>query len=94
MTNTFAKVTVLPTAALEPIHQAPRRGRYPANVTKIRRGYLIKLDATLNEQRDKGVQFALGLAEGYYWQCKRIHDDALAELQAAQQRARKIGGAV
>lgn len=35
MTQAATNVTLLPTAAAEPVINAPRRGRYPGKVTKI-----------------------------------------------------------
>lgn len=92
-TRPSAQIIALPAAAPEPIHQHPRRGRYPAMVTKIRRGYLIKLEARLTAQKDSDAQRALGLglAEGYYLVCKSHHDGALLALRVAQQRTSKNG---
>lgn len=113
----IAHVIALPTAAMEPVSQRPRRGRYPAIVTPIRRGYLIKMEAQSKAEQDTRAQRAMGLAEGYrlglaegqsagtpvakdlaeaekfYATAERILQTAAVELQAARQRAGKIGGA-
>ena len=59
-----AQVIPLPGAASEPIHYAPRRGRYPANVTKIRRGYQLKRDSQWAVKKEKELQYALGAYSG------------------------------
>ena len=83
----LAKIIPLPGAAAEPVRQPVRRGRFPAVVTPIRRGYLLKLDATMRAKAAPKAQQSLKDVESFYLTCKRIHDSALNELLIARQLA-------
>jgi hypothetical protein len=86
-----AKIIPLPGAAPEPVRQPPRRGRFPAIVTQIRRGYLIKLEASTRAAAvpSKGdeAQKILEEAQSFYLTVKRLHDSTLSDLLVARQRA-------
>lgn len=61
-----AQIIHLPTAAAEPVRQHPRRGHYPAMVTWIRRGYLLKLEARTKAEKDTRTEWEQGFAQGQY----------------------------
>ena len=82
-----ARIIPLPGAAIQSVIQHPRRGRYPAIVTKIRRGYHLKFEASLQAKAAPTDQELLKAAEGVYQACKHMHDAAWVALLEARQRA-------
>lgn len=90
--KSLSKIIQLPGAATEPVIQNPRRaGRYPAKVTKIQQGNLIKAKEKSKEKIIKApendLQKLLATEEIYFLTIKKVYESALSDLQNMRQRA-------
>lgn len=79
----LARIIPLPGAAIEPVRQHPRRGRFPAIVTHIRYGRFYKLQAKKGDKLKNEVEECRKFLET----CEGIYNHARYELLLAQQRA-------
>lgn len=81
-----AHIIPLPSAAATIVQQQPRRGRYPANVSRLFSPQRPVVATPKIVEPDTAEQ-ALEKARGFYLTCKMIHDEALCDLRRAQQAA-------